>query len=279
MIIDSHHHLWNYNPDDYGWMDDSMHILKQDYLPESLEPLLKKSDVQGTIVVQARQTLEETEWLLELAGKCDFIYGVVGWVDLCSEQLDEQLQMFSNHPKLVGVRHVIHDEPDDNFILREDFQGGIGKLQAFGLVYDLLLFPKHLQKAARLVEAFPEQRFVLDHLGKPPIKSGEIDFWQTELEQLALLPNVYCKLSGMVTEADLVSWKREDFIPYMAVILNSFSPLRVMLGSDWPVCNLGGEYSEVMGISKDFIRELSLADQKLIQYQNAINCYQLQIDK
>ena len=278
MIIDSHHHLWKYKPEDYGWMDDSMEVLKKDYFPRDLEPLLMKSHISGTVVVQARQSLEETEWLLDLADKYEFIQGVVGWVDLCSPLLSEQLDSYASHPKLVGVRHVIHDEPDDDFMLRRDFERGIAQLQQYDLSYDLLLFPKHLVRATELVKTFPEQRFILDHLAKPPIKSGAVQAWKSDLEELAAQPNVWCKLSGMVTEADHGSWKQEDFIPYMAVVLDSFGADRVMLGSDWPVCTLGGTYQEVMEISLKYISSLSRTDQKKIYSKNAIDGYQLQIE-
>lgn len=278
MIIDSHHHLWNYKPEDYGWMDDSMQILKKDYLPQDLEPQLKRSEVRGTVVVQARQTLEETEWLLETAQENTFIQGVVGWLDLCSTELEEQLEKFAPQPKLVGLRHVIHDEPDDDFMLRPDFMRGIGLLKKYNLAYDLLLFPKHLSRASELVKENPNQRFVLDHLAKPPIKSGELQPWERDIKELAALPNVWCKLSGMVTEADPLSWKQEDFIPYMAVVLESFGPDRVMLGSDWPVCTLGGAYQEVMEITLSYISSLSETEQKKIKYLNALDGYQLQTE-
>lgn len=278
MIIDSHHHLWKYKPEDYGWMDDSMEILKKDYLPENLEPLLKKSGVHSTVVVQARQSLEETEWLLEMAEQHAFIQGVVGWVDLCAPSLSELLEKYASHPKLVGVRHVLHDEPDDDFMLREDFKRGISQLQIYNLTYDLLLFPKHLSRAAELVKTFPEQRFVLDHLAKPLIKSGTIQAWKSDLEKLAAMSNVWCKLSGMVTEADHRAWKQEDFLPYMAVVLDSFGADRLMLGSDWPVCTLGGTYQDVMEIPMKFISRMSQTDQELIGYQNALDGYQLQTE-
>jgi len=277
MIIDSHHHLWNYNPIDYDWMDVSMEILKRDYLPQDLEPLLKDAGVRASVVVQARQTLEETQWLLDLAGTYDFIQGVVGWVDLRSPKLLRQLERFARHPKLVGVRHVIHDEPDDDFMLRKEFVKGMGILQEYGLVYDLLLFPKHLPRAIQLVHMFPGQRFVLDHLGKPPIKKGEIEFWQRDLEKLAKFPNVYCKLSGMVTEADWFSWKQEDLTPYMRTALDSFGPGRLMMGSDWPVCTVAGDYSQVMQIPGKFIGMLNKDDQEHIKYRTAIECYQLKL--
>jgi L-fuconolactonase len=206
IIIDAHHHLWTYNPAEYGWMDDSMTILKRDYLPDDLEQEIRRAGITGTVVVQARQSIEETRWLLELAGKHSFIKGVVGWLDLRSPELESALEEFTTHPGLVGVRHVIHDEPDDDFMLRPDFMQGIGQLERHHLVYDLLLFPRHLSRAEELVKRFPRQRFVLDHLGKPPIKSGRQEPWNWGIQKLALHPNVWCKLSGMVTEADHKRW-------------------------------------------------------------------------
>lgn len=259
-------------------MDNSMEILKRDYRPADLEAELRKTGVTATVVVQARQTLEETGWLLELADSYRFIRGVVGWVDLRSPLLVDQLEKYADHPKLVGVRHVIHDEPDDDFMLGVDFINGISKLQSYGLSYDLLIFPKHLGRAAELIKAFPGQRFVLDHLGKPPIRSGELNPWKKDLEKMAVLPNVWCKLSGMVTEADPLLWKKKDFIPYMDVVLNLFGADRVMLGSDWPVCTLAGAYGEVMEIALEFISRLNKSEKERIQYQNAIDCYQLQTE-
>jgi len=252
-----------------------MEPLRRDFLPLDLKPHLEDAGVDGTVVVQARQTVQETEWLLGLAGEYDFIFGVVGWVDLCSRHLARQLEEYSGNPKLGGVRHVIQDEPDDDFMLREEFIRGIGQLKDYGLAYDLLLFPKHIPRAVKLVSLFPGQRFVLDHMGKPPIKKGEIKSWQKDLVRLSQFPNVFCKLSGMVTEADWGSWKQEDFDPYMRVVRDAFGPGRLMLGSDWPVCTLGGNYSRVMRIAGDFISELSKAEQELIQYRTAIECYNL----
>ncbi len=275
MIIDSHHHLWNYHLEEYGWMDDSMEILKRDYRPADIEPELKKAGVTGTVVVQARQSMEETRWLLDLADEHPLILGVVGWVDLCSSDLNRQLDDFAGHPKLVGVRHVVHDEPDDDFMLQPDFVRGIGALAEHNLAYDLLLFPRHLKRAAELAGVFPEQRFVLDHLGKPLIKAGIMEPWKSDLEALAALPNVWCKISGMVTEADHRAWKYEDFAPYMQVILEAFGAGRIMLGSDWPVCQLAGTYHEVMSIPLKFISRLNKSEQRRITSQNAIDCYNL----
>lgn len=276
MIIDSHHHLWNYNAEAYGWMDESMEVLKRDYLPAELENILAESGVSGTVVVQARQSIEETRWLLELADSFPFIKGVVGWFDLQSESLKTQLGHYVVHPKLVGVRHVIHDESDDDFMLRPAFLKGIEMLQEFDLVYDLLLFPKHLARAFELVNMFPEQRFVLDHLAKPFIRSGILQPWKEDIEKLASQPNVWCKLSGMVTEADHNRWRYEEFVPYLNTVLQSFGADRIMLGSDWPVCTLAGEYKEVMEIPMRFIKDLIENDKEKISWLNAIECYQLE---
>lgn len=278
MMIDAHHHLWKYNSHDYGWMDSSMSLLQRDYLPDDLESELKLSGVRGTVVVQARQSMEETRWLLELADQYSFIQGVVGWFDLRSPSLKKELDKLAAHPKLVGVRHVIHDEEDDDFMLRSDFMRGIAQLEAYDLSYDLLLFPRHLERALKLVKTFPRQRFVLDHLGKPLIKKGLLEPWRCEIARLAAHPNVWCKLSGMVTEADHKQWQYKDLKPYMEVVLESFGPEWIMLGSDWPVCRLAAEYSEVMKIVKVFIKDLNPIDQEKILYQNAIDCYQLKIE-
>ena len=194
-------------------MTDQMAILKRAFLPHDLQPLLASIHFDGCVAVQARQNLEETRWLLELADQHDFIKGVVGWVDLRSEDLRHQLERFAPHPKLVGVRHIVHDEPDDNFMLRPDFRRGIAQLREFDLTYDLLLFPQHLKVAVKLVEEFPEQPFVLDHLAKPKIAEQLFSPWQEDLHQLAKLPNVTCKLSAMVTEAKWNQWRPERLPP------------------------------------------------------------------
>lgn len=275
MIIDAHHHLWNYNPDEYGWMDESMTRLKRDYLPEDLKPELARARVQGTVVIQARQSLEETRWLLELAENYPFIKGVVGWFDLCSEAVDRQLNLFASYSKLVGVRHVIQDEPDEQFMLRNDFRAGISCLEVYDLTYDLLLYPQHLKDALKLARLFPRQRFVLDHLGKPSIREGILEPWKSDLAMLAECPNVWCKLSGMVTEADRQNWRYRDLLPYMEAALAAFGPDRIMVGSDWPVCLLAGSYGEVMKIAGEFTAYLDSTDQHKIFVQNAADCYQL----
>ena len=275
MKIDTHQHFWQYNDRDYGWMGADMGKLKRNRLPGDLAPLLEKTGIDGTVIVQARQCLEETEWLLQLANENSFIEGVVGWVDLCNSKLEEQLERFCPHPKLCGVRHVVHDEPDDQFMLRDDFVRGIGKLHRFGLTYDLLLFPKHLPVACELVAKFPEQTFVLDHISKPFIKDGKIEPWKTDIHRLASFQNVSCKISGMVTEADWHNWKPEDFKPYMNIVLDAFGADRIMVGSDWPVCTVAGEYEDVMRIAADYVEQLSGDEQAAIWAENAKRIYQV----
>jgi len=275
-MIDTHHHLWKFNPDEYGWMDESMGVLKQDYLPSDLEVELVKAGVSGTVVVQARQSIEETRWLLELAEHHPFIKGVVGWFDLQSEKIGEQLDQYASHPKLVGARHVIHDEPDDDFMFRPAFLRGLELLKNYNLSYDLLLFPKHLKGATELVGLFPDQTFILDHISKPPISSGILQPWKDDLETLASRSNVWCKISGMVTEADHNRWRYEEFVPYLDTVLSAFGRERIMLGSDWPVCRLAGEYKEIMEIPLRFIEDLKEDDKIRIYRQNAIECYQLE---
>ena len=223
-------------------------------------PLLAKIHFDGTIAVQARQMVEETEWLLQLADWHDFIKGVVGWVDLRSPAIATQLERFSKHPKLVGVRHVVHDEPDDQFMLFPDFRRGIARLQEFHLTYDLLLFPRHLPVAVKLVGEFPDQPFVLDHIAKPAIREGQISPWKEHLQALAEFPNVFCKLSGMVTEAKWQQWRPEDFQCYLDIVVEAFGVERVMIGSDWPVCTLSGDYESTMRIVMDYTRQFPADD-------------------
>lgn len=261
--LDAHQHFWSYRPEDYPWIDEGMEVLRRDRLPEDLRPLLQELDFDGCIAVQARQSLVETEWLLELAEAHGFIRGVVGWLDLRSDTLDEQLERFAPQPKLVGVRHVVQDEPDDRFMLRDAFRRGIARLAGHGLTYDLLLFPKHLPVAVELVDEFPEQPFVLDHLAKPPIADGGLSPWDRDLRELAKRANVCCKLSGMVTEAKWRAWQPDDFRPYLDLALEAFGPERLMIGSDWPVCTLSGDYVETMRIVIDHLTARGLTDEAM----------------
>lgn len=236
-------------------MTDPMEVLRRDYLPGELKPLLEAIQFDATIAVQARQMVEETEWLLQSAEENDFIQGVVGWVDLRSPSLRGQLERFGRHSKLVGVRHVVHDEPDDDFMLGPEFRRGIGQLAGFGLTYDLLLFPRHLPVAAILAAEFPQQPFVLDHIAKPAIRDGQLSPWKEQLRKLARYPNVFCKLSGLVTEAKWKQWRPEIFYSYLDSAIEAFGAERVMIGSDWPVCTLSGDYVSTMKIVIDYLQQ------------------------
>jgi L-fuconolactonase len=275
MKIDSHQHFWKFNTTEFGWIDQSMKILQRDYLPSDLEAELKREDFDGTIAVQARQSLEETKWLLELAGQHPFIKGVVGWVDLCSPDIELQLAELSTDKKLVGVRHVIHDEADDQFMLRDDFRNGIRCLAKYGLTYDLLLFPKHLKYASILVAEYPDQPFVIDHISKPLISQGILEPWENDIKLLAKYPNLYCKLSGMVTEAALNNWDQQTFEPYLDTVFEAFGPDRLMIGSDWPVCLLGGSYSKIIAIVRNYMEKLEPAAQNKILGENCCKFYKL----
>jgi L-fuconolactonase len=275
MRIDSHQHFWHYSPIEHAWMSDEMGLLKRDFLPEDLAPLLKSIGLDGCIAVQARQTLEETRWLLELAEKHAFIKGVVGWVDLCSSDVQRQLEIFAAHPKFVGVRHIVQDESDDEFMLRAEFLKGIAQLREFDLTYDLLLYPRHLRAAAQLVHEFPEQPFVLDHMGKPRIAEGLLSPWREDLRELAGSQNVFCKLSGMVTEAKWNRWKPAEFTRYFDSVVEAFSPERLMVGSDWPVCLLSGDYRSTMQIVIDYIGQFSPGEQSGMLGGNCARFYEI----
>ncbi len=278
MKIDSHQHFWKYNATDYGWIDDRMSILKRDRLPDDLEPALIEAGFAGSVAVQARQTTEETRWLLSLAENHHLIKGVVGWVDLCSESdLRKQLDEFSRSEKFIGVRHVVHDEPEDNFMLRDDFLRGISILKEYNLTYDLLLFPKHLPVARLVVSMFPEQKFVVDHIAKPLIKDRVTDPWKDDIVMLSENSNVWCKLSGMVTEADWLNHTPGDFRPYLDVVFNAFGPGRLMIGSDWPVCLVSRAYREVINIVEEYISGMQDEVRQKILGLNCIDFYGLKI--
>jgi L-fuconolactonase len=220
-----------------------------------LKPELESAGFQGCVAVQARQSLEETRWLLELADGSPFILGVVGWVDLRSPQVRSQLDELAANPKLVGIRHIVQSEPDDRFLLQPEFLRGISMLEEFDLAYDILIYPRHLPVAAEFVQRFPRQRFVLDHLAKPSIKGGDLESWARGIRELSQYPNLFAKLSGLVTEADWTKWKPEDIIPYLDIAFECFGPSRLMIGSDWPVCNVAASYSRVMGIVVDYLSQ------------------------
>src|SRR5947207_463106 len=276
MHIDAHQHFWRYDRREYGWIDDSMVALRRDFLPADLKRELQRSGFQGCVAVQARQTLDETPWLLELAERAPFILGVIGWVDLRSPRLRFELKSFAGNSKLVGVRHVVQSEPDERFLLQPDFLRGIAMLEEFDLAYDILIYPRHLEAAAEFVARFPRQRFVLDHLAKPPIRSGEIDAWARGVHRLAALPNVLCKLSGLVTEADWRRWTLEQIRPYLDAAFDFFGPSRLMIGSDWPVCTLASDYARAMSVVTDYVSHLSRDEREAVLGGNARRFWNLQ---
>ena len=279
MNIDSHQHFWSYSATEYPWIGAGMERLARDYLPVDLEAPAAAAGIGGTVAVQARQTLEETRWLLELAERHPLIRGVVGWVDLRSPDFGDQLATFTAREKFVGVRHVVQDEPDPQFLLGEEFFRGLKQLHPLGLTYDLLLYPQQLPAAVELVASLPEQPFVLDHLAKPRIatwtQSADRYAWQHDIEALAKHKNVCCKLSGLITEAVWRQWRSADFTPYLDIALAAFGPDRLMFGSDWPVCLLSGDYAEVAGIIRDLCGQLSPDEQAAIWGGTATRFYGL----
>jgi L-fuconolactonase len=276
MRIDSHQHFWIYGHDDYPWMDnEALLALRADHLPPDLLCHLNNAGLDGSVVVQVRQTLEENRWMLELADAHNHVRGVVGWVDLCADDVDAQLEPYASHPRFCGIRHIVQDEPDDDYMLAPDFQRGIGRLKAHGMTYDVLVFPKQLPAAIGLVQAFPEQPFVLDHIAKPLVKDAIIDPWAEQIRKLASYPNITCKVSGMITEADWVEWKAEDFDRYLDVVLDAFGAGRLMYGSDWPVCNLAGDYERVFSLAERFASKLSDAERVNFWGGNAARFYGL----
>lgn len=276
MKIDSHQHYWHFNTDDYGWMGDNMSVIKRDFLPIDLLPELQNLGFDGSVAVQARQNMEETNWLLQLADENPYIKGVVGWLNLQLENVENDIRIFAQHPKAVGVRHVIHDEEDIDFMLRTEFIRGVRILEKYNLSYDILIFPKHLPNTIRFVQEFSgKQIFIVDHIAKPLIKDGVISPWKEQITELAKFPNVYCKLSGMVTEADWKTWKAENIKPYLDVVFEAFGTDRVMIGSDWPVCLVAGKYAEVMNVVIDYISTFSETEKANILGGNAVKAYRL----
>jgi len=275
MTIDAHQHFWKYKPSKHTWIDDSMSVIRRDFLPSDLKKVYDENGIDGCVAIQADQTLEETNFLLGLSATYDFIKGVVGWVDLRAKNADEVLNEYSEHAKIKGFRHLVQGESDHNFLLRDDFLRGISFLEAYDFVYDILIFPHQLGATLEFVKRFPNQKFVIDHIAKPYIKDGYFDGWSVLMREIAKQDNVYCKLSGMVTEADFNDWTPEQIYPYMNLVLEAFGPNRIMFGSDWPVCLVAGEYGQVKQLATNFISSLSLIEQSKIMGMNAIEFYNL----
>ena len=275
QIIDAHQHFWIYDPIRDSWIDNSMSVLKQDYLPEDLNTIINDVGVKGTIAVQASQSRQETEFLLSLAGKFNFIKGVVGWLDLQSSQLEEELLTFKSNTKLKGFRHILQGEKDRSFMLQHEFIRGIRMLEKYGYTYDILIYKDQLKYIPQFLADFKQQRFVLDHLAKPDIKNKEIMEWKKEILKLKPFTNLYCKISGFVTEADWKNWKPQDFKVYFDVIVDVFGIDRILFGSDWPVCLLAANYKEVLQILKDYFSNYSKDEQQKVFASNAISFYNL----
>ncbi len=277
LKVDSHQHFWIFDPVRDSWISEDMAVIREDFLPGDLKPILDRNAISGCIAVQADQSEAETTFLLDLAEDNSFIKGVVGWVDLRSAELAKSLEHYQAFPKLKGFRHIVQAE-EPGFMLQPAFLKGVSALKTFGFTYDILVRSSQIGEATKLVELNPGQHFVLDHLGKPPIKNNEIKAWSADIENLAAHENVCCKLSGMVTEADLIHWKPADLHPYMDIIMNAFGANRVMFGSDWPVCKLAAEYDEVFDITHSYLEKLTLNEQELIWAANAIEFYKLDIN-
>ena len=275
MRIDAHHHFWCYDPAEYDWIDDSMPALRRDFLPADLQSEIAAVGIDGVISVQARQSLAETHWLLEQAAEHDFIKAVVGWVPLVAPNVKEVLGELAYAKSFKAVRHVVQDEPDDQFLLRDDFNRGIDALAEFWLAYDILIFERHLPQAIEFVDRHPYQRFVVDHLAKPRVKAGELEPWATNLRRLAERENVYCKLSGLATEADWSNWSEDQLRPYLDTALEAFGPQRLMFGTDWPVCLLATGYRSWYDIVQRFAARLSPDEQDCIFGGTACEAYRL----
>jgi L-fuconolactonase len=275
MIIDSHQHFWQLGRFDYPWMNSSLGCLYRDYLPDQLEPILGQNGVGKTVVVQASNSVEESRWLLNLADEHPFIAGVVGWVDLGSDDVDRQLDELVPHPKFKGVRHLVESEPADDWLIQPQVLRGLKRLSTYGVSYDLLVHTRHLKYIQKVVDACPDLKLVIDHVAKPPIANGEIETWRQELRQVAANEQIYCKLSGLVTEANWTSWTKSDLRPYVDCALELFGSSRLLFGSDHPVCLLAASYEQVLASFHELLNELSDDEEQKIFGSNAAEFYGL----
>ena len=275
--IDAHQHFWRYNRKRDAWITDSMSRLRRDYLPEDLKEELNRADVDASIAVQADQSEAETGFLLDLARRHPFIAGVVGWVDLRARDLCERLESYSRFEKLRGYRHIAQSEPDDRFLMRDDVARGIGALRRHGFTYDILIYPRQMPAALELMARLPDQRFVIDHAAKPAIRTKEIGAWANHLRAMASNPLAFCKVSGLITEADWQNWRAEDFKPYLDVVFEAFGTDRLLFGSDWPVCLLAGTYQQVKGLVADYMKGLPASEQEKVFGANAERFYSLKV--
>lgn len=275
MVIDSHQHFWKYEPVKHSWIDDDMSVIRRDFSPSDLAKVYQENSIDGCVAVQADQTLEETDFLIDLASINNFIKGIVGWVDLRAENIENVLEKYSTDKIVKGFRHVVQGEADHNFLLRPNFSRGISLLEKHNFTYDILVFPHQLGSVLEFVKKFPYQKFVIDHIAKPYIKDGYFEGWATMMTAIGKHENVSCKMSGMVTEADFNIWTPEQIHPYMDTVLEAFGSKRILFGSDWPVCLVAGNYSKIKKLTTDFISQLSKIEQNSIMGNNAIEFYNL----
>jgi L-fuconolactonase len=274
-IIDAHQHFLKYDPQRDQWITEDMKVLHKDYLPADIEPVFKQNHISGSVAVQADPSENENQFLLGLAARYPFIRGVVGWIDLQSPRLEERLEYYQQFPLMKGFRNILQSEEQRDSMLKPGFQQGISLLNKYGFSYDLLILPDQIGYAEKLAAAFPEQRFIIDHMAKPYIKHGMIAEWKMAIKKFASFQHVYCKISGLVTEADWEFWEIEDFRPYVDVVLETFGTKRILFGSDWPVCLLAGDYDDVKQIAEDYFYSFSIAEQTDFFGANAMNFYHL----
>ena len=275
MRIDAHQHFWKFDPIRDSWITDEMAVIQKDFLPKDFQPVLEKNNFNGSVLVQSDQSEKENEFQLTNAKQNDFIKGVVGWVDLQSNDIEERLAYYSSFKKMKGFRHVLQGEADRSFMLKPQFMDGLVKLEKFGFTYDILIYADQLKYIPEFVGAFMNQRFVIDHLAKPRIKEREIREWKKGIQKIARFENVCCKISGMVTEADWKNWKKDDFIPYIEAVIEAFGTNRIMYGSDWPVCLVAASYEQMLGIVEEYFSSFSETEQELFFGKNAIQFYNL----
>lgn len=273
--IDSHQHFWKYNSQKHSWIDDEMADIRKDFLPGDIKVEFDKNQIEGCVAVQADQSLKENNFLLNLSKEHKFIKGVVGWVDFLSPNLMNDLEEYGEEPIVKGFRHIVQGEKDPNFLLRSKFLNGISKLKQFDFTYDILVFPHQLGAVLEFVKKFPNQKFIIDHIAKPYIKDGFFDGWAVLMREIGACQNVYCKISGMVTEADYKHWNYAQLQPYLEVVLESFGPKRICFGSDWPVCLVASDYKEVVSVATKFASSLSMNEQEDFWANNAIRFYNL----
>ncbi len=275
-VIDAHQHFWKYNAEEFDWINDDMKVIRKDFLPVDLKPLLTENNIDGCIAVQTKQIEEENNFLLQLADENDFIKGIVGWVDLMGNDIEDRLNFWSHQKKIKGFRHILQGEENRSLMLEPSFKNGIGSLKKYDFTYDILIFPDQLKFALELVKIFPEQKFVIDHIAKPYIKSGEIEQWKCDIEKFKPCENVYCKVSGMVTEAAWDNYSSQTFRPYLDVIVGTFGTKRIMYGSDWPVCLVAASsYKEVFKIAEEYFSAFSNEEQADIFGNTAVSFYDL----